>query len=380
MASLEHRPERRKPWRIRWRDANGRGRSRSFARKADALRYLHELDVRLDRGHHRDPTSGRAALAEIAETWYDQKVSAGRKPSTVIGYRSILDSIILPSLGGEPVAAITYPALTTWLRDLDHLSGSRRRHIIGVLAQVLDMGVRLGHIDTNPARLLDKPTVAPRRRHRYLDHRQLHDLANACGDYRPFILLLGYTGLRWGEAAALRGSDVDRVRGLIHVDRSQTEAGGSVAYVAPKTHQRRDVPVPDLVLDVLQDTGDALLFTAPRRGPLRHRNFARGVWLPATVESGCEGLRVHELRHTAASLARAAGADAFVVARMLGHGDASITAKTYADLFDIELGLVRRRMQDAATQALGHAWVTPERDTQVQTGTRSDNQWRETAG
>lgn len=380
MAALEHRPERPRPWRVRWRDANGRGRSRSFTRKADALRYLHELDVRLDRGVHRDPDGARTAFSEVAASWLDSKVTAGRKPSTVIGYRSLLDSTILPTLGGEPVAALTYGTLTEWLRQFDHLSGSRRRHIIGVLAQVLDLAVRLGLIDSNPARLLDKPTVAVRRRHRYLDHRQLHALADAAGTYRPLILLLGYTGLRWGEAVALRGSDVDRVRGMIHVDRSQTEAGGHLQYVAPKTHQRRDVPVPDLVLDLLPDTGDDLMFHTAHRRPLRHRNFSRDVWLPATQVSGCTGLRIHELRHTAASLARASGSDAFVVARMLGHGDASITAKTYADLFDVELGLVRRRMQEAAEHALGHARVTPAGDTQGFTETQKDTREIETAG
>jgi integrase len=372
MASLQHRPDRSKPWRVRWRDAQGHGQSKAFARKRDALTYLHDLEVRLDRGQAVRRDAGRAGFGELAEQWLANKATAGRKPSTVAGYRSILDHLVLPEFGREPVGAITYARLTAWASTLEHLSGSRRRHAIGVVAGVLDLAIRVGEIDSNPARLLDMPRATPRRRHRYLDHRKLHTLADACGDHRALVLLLGYCGLRWGEAVALRGTDVDRRRGLIHVDRAQSEVRGRLTYVAPKTHQRRDVPVPDLVLDLLPDTGEGLTFTAARGGPLRHRNFVRDTWDPATTSSGLTGLRLHELRHTAASLARAAGADAFVVARMLGHGDASITARTYADLFDVELEVMRRRMDAAAAAALGHTGATPERETGGHWGTRRD--------
>lgn len=359
MANLQHRPDRPRPWRVRWRDANGRPRSRSFRRRDDAVRFQHDVEHAADRGRRVSPNAGRVSFETIAETWYSGKLAADRKPSTLAGYRSLLDTLVLPELAGYPVGAITYETLTAWAATMTRLSGSRRRQAIGVVAQVLDHAIRVGQIQSNPARLLDLPQIRPRRRHRYLDHAELHALAAAAGDYRPLILTLGYTGLRWGEAVALRGTDVVRDRGLIHVDRSATEAGGTLAYVAPKNHQRRDVPVLDLVLDVLPDTGPDLLFPGPT-GPLRAGWFRSRVWIPAQEVSGCRGLKIHELRHTAASLARASGADAFVVARMLGHKDPSLTARLYADLFDVELGLIRRQMQAAADRALGHARATSD--------------------
>lgn len=373
MANLQHRPDRPKPWRVRWRDANGRPRSRSFRRRADATRFQHDVEHAADRGRHVDPQAGRASFDRLAETWYAGKIAADRKPSTLADYRSLLDVWVLPEFRGDPVGSIDYDRVAGFATDLARtgLSATRRRRAIGVVAGILDLAVREREIPSNPARLVDLPTIPPRIRHRYLDHRQVHELAAAAGDYAPLVLTLAYTGLRWGEAVALRGSDVDRARGLIHVDRSATEAGGVLRYVSPKSHQRRDVPVPDLVLEVLPET-DGLLFTTGRSEAIRGSNFRSRVWIPAVTRSGLYGLRVHDLRHTAASLARAAGADAFVVARMLGHADASITARIYADLFDVELEVLRRRMQASAEAALGHAWATRQRDTGVFRGTERD--------
>lgn len=373
MANLQHRPDRPRPWRVRWRDANGQPRSRSFRRRDDAVRFQHDVEHAADRGRRVDPNAGRTSFDHVAETWYAGKVAADRKPSTLYDYRSLLDVWVLPEFQGDPVGSIDYDRVAGFAAGLTRasLSATRRRRAIGIVAGILDLAVRDGQIPSNPARLVDLPPIPPRTRHRYLDHRQVHELAAATGDYRPLILTLAYTGLRWGEAVALRGTDVDRARGLIHVDRSATEAGGTLAYVAPKSHQRRDVPVPDLVLEALPET-DGLLFTTGRSKPLRASNFRGGIWTPATRSCGLYGLRIHDLRHTAASLARAAGADAFVVARMLGHADASITAKVYADLFDVELEVLRRRMQASAEAALGHARATRERDPGVFGGTERD--------
>jgi len=352
MASICHRPNRPSPWQVKYRDANGKQRSRSFTRKADAQRFRHQVEHAHDRGQVINPDAGRISFSTLAEAWWEGKRIADRKPSTIAGYRSLLDRLLLPAFAGQPVGGITYDDVVQVAGTWGHLSASRRRAALMVLAQVLDLAITRGHVQANVARLVDQPTLPPRTRHRYLDHRQLHDLADSCGPYRPLILLLGYGGLRWGEAVALEQTDIDRARGFIHVDRSQSEVDGRLQIVAPKTHQRRDVPVPDLVLDALPTSTGRLFSTANDR-PLRASNFRLGVWLPATAVSGLQGLRIHDLRHTAASLARAAGSDAFIVARMLGHKDPSVTAQVYADLFDVELTLVRRRMQAAAEAALG---------------------------
>ena len=104
---------------------------------------------------------------------------------------------------------------------------------------------------------------------RYLTHAQLADLAERCGPHR--LLVLGYTGLRWGEAAALRVRRVDLLRGRIEAAESVTDVDGRMVFGPPKSHARRRVPVPrflrdDLAVQLADPGPDDLVF---RRGPAR---------------------------------------------------------------------------------------------------------------
>jgi integrase len=120
------------------------------------------------------------------------------------------------------------------------------------------------------------------------------------------------------------------------------EIGGKLVEGAPKNHQRRSVPVPRFLVDELAahiagKRPDELVFTAPNGGPLRNTNFRSRVFLPAAASVGLAGVTPHVLRHTAASLAVAAGANVKAVQRMLGHAFASMTLDVYAGLFGDDL-------------------------------------------
>ncbi len=149
-------------------------------------------------------------------------------------------------------------------------------------------------------------------------------LADECGDYATLIYVLAYTGLRWGEAAALRVRDVDLLRRRVHVERAMAEVGGRAIFGEPKDHDRRAVPLPAFVIDDLaahlaRRAPDDLAFPSPGGAVLRNGNFRRNVFDAAAERAGLAGITPHALRHTAASLAIAAGATVVVVQRMLGH-------------------------------------------------------------
>jgi integrase len=119
-----------------------------------------------------------------------------------------------------------------------------------------------------------------------------------------------------------------------------------------KTHQRRSVPIPRFLADELADhlavkaPGD-LVFTAPEGGVLRNTNFRPRFFDPAAEKVGLLGLTPHELRHTAASLAIAAGANVKAVQLMLGHASAAMTLDIYAGLFADDLDAVADRLDRA---------------------------------
>ncbi|MDP9394864.1 MAG: tyrosine-type recombinase/integrase [Actinomycetota bacterium] len=159
-------------------------------------------------------------------------------------------------------------------------------------------------------------------------------------------------GLRWGEAAGLRTRRVDLLRGRLEVVEAVTEVGSRHVFGPPKTHQSRSVPVPRFLRDSLAEqlagkAPDDLVFTAPRGAVLRLPNFRRRVFDPAARRAGLGGLVPHELRHTAASLAIAAGASVKGVQSMLGHASATVTWDRYGHLYGDELDAVAERL-DAA--------------------------------
>src|SRR5699024_8189233 len=121
-------------------------------------------------------------------------------------------------------------------------------------------------------------------------------------------------------------------------------------------HARRWVSVPRFIAERLGEHvagrgANDLVFTSPHGEPLRASNFRRDVVSPAAERVGLSGLVPHELRHTAASLAIAAGADVKVVQQMLGHKSATMTLDLYGHLFDDRLDEVADAL-DRAAQAI----------------------------
>ena len=177
-------------------------------------------------------------------------------------------------------------------------------------------------------------------------------MAEACPPYGTLIRVLAYTGLRWGEVVALTAGRVDLRRRRIEVVEAITEVHGHVITGTTKNHQWRSVPIPRFLADELADhvTGKVpgdLLFTAPEGGVLRNTNFRPRFFDPAAEAAGLPGLTPHELRHTAASLAIAAGANVKAVQQMLGHASAAMTLDIYAGLFADDLDAVADQLDRA---------------------------------
>lgn len=219
-----------------------------------------------------------------------------------------------------------------------------------VLAQILDQAVDDGLIVANPATKAKAPSVRPRRQ-LFLTAEELRKLADECGDFASLVWLLGWSGLRFGEALALRVGRVDPPRRRVRVEEAATEVGGRLVFGAPKTHEARTVIVPRFVIESLRPLldgkeADALAFTASRGGPVRLNNFRRRIFAPAAARIGRPGLVPHDLRDTAASLAISSGASIKAVQRMLGHASAKMTLDVYGSLFEEDLEVLADRIEE----------------------------------
>ncbi|MFL6172270.1 MAG: tyrosine-type recombinase/integrase [Marmoricola sp.] len=217
------------------------------------------------------------------------------------------------------------------------------------------------------------PKISKVKEHRYLTHEQVARLADEIDEeFRTLILIMAYCGLRWGEVTALRVRDIDVLRGRLTVARGAVELPDGIAYDSPKSHAQRTLVIPASLRPGVEahmsgKSPDSLLFTSPEGGPLRASNFRQRSFAPAVKRAGL-GITPHDLRHTAASLAIASGANVKAVQRMLGQQSAAMTLDTYSGLFDSDLEAVADGLDKGIAAAAADYLRTSSQITPLQTG------------
>ncbi|MCJ7781226.1 MAG: site-specific integrase [Acidimicrobiia bacterium] len=327
----------------------------------DAERWLRDELQKQDRGLWVDPSAGAVRFGEYAEEWFRGLML---KPKTTAGYRSLLDSRILPTLGTVELRRISPDFLRAWVAAMaaDGLSASRMGQAKRVVSAVLAQAVNDGLIGRNPAETVKVPKTRERDQ-RYLTAEQVTELAHAVEQRMrggaPLVKLLAYGGLRWGEAVALRSNNVDVLRRRVHVRESATLVNGKLIWGTPKSHRSRTIVIPTFLINEMAPvlSSNHLVFTSSTGQPLRSPNFLRRVWRPAVAECALGNLVPHDLRHTAASLAISAGASVKAVQRMLGHSSAQITLDRYTHLFEDDL----ESLAESMDARYGAAQVRPKR-------------------
>ncbi|WP_344558889.1 site-specific integrase [Kitasatospora saccharophila] len=365
------KPTGRKPpgrFRVRWYEPSGKPKMLTFLRKVDAEAKRTEIESALGLGTYRDPRAGRTKVADVAEAWFASKVDIRR--STRSRYRGVLDFYVIPRWGTTAVADVQHEDIVVWLGNImadsiaadSPLSAATIRKIWVVLKSVLGYAVRTKKIAHNPAVGVPLPRYTPAE-HVYLTDVQVEALAEACGEYRALILFLAYTGVRWGEATAIQIKHVDLKTRRVRIAQAWASDNNKLYLEdSPKNHERRSVPIPAFLvaelLAIIADRGpEEYLFVAPRGGVLMIRNFTRRHFKVALVAADLEklGVTLHKLRHTAASLAIASGADVKVVQTMLGHKTATLTLDTYGHLWPDRLDEVSDRLDAQRSKALEKA-------------------------
>ena len=339
-------------WLARWVDHDGKERSKAFERKADAQTHIKGVTTALTTGTYADPKRGSITFATVAEPWFDSK--SGRKPQTRAGYRCLLDVIVLPRWGQIPLRDISHEDIQAWVHRLSTDPGMRQRkaskaptdgsHLglsaarvvqaYQVVDQVLRFAVRAKYIAVNPAEDIALPRKASPEK-MALTHDQVRQIADASRELAPMVYLLAYSGLRYGECAALRCGDVNVMRHRLDVSRSVTAvAAMGMVEGATKTHQARSVPLPAFVMDMV---AEQITDRSPSDLVFPHHD---GSWIPrdwfalrfekACAAVGLTGVTPHTLRHTAGSLALSLGASVVTVQKLLGHLSPVTTMNVYA--------------------------------------------------
>ncbi len=363
-------------YRVRYRTPDNRQTDkRGFKTKRDAERFAATVEVAKMRGEYVAPSLGRLTVGELGASWLHRQ-RGHLKPSSYRVAEIEWRVRVAPRWGHVALGDIRATTIQRWLSDLSHGVGgakpvgasvvNRAHH---VLSAILADAVRDHLLAANPASDIKLPHKN-RKRPVYLTHQQVAELAAASGTHEGLVLLLAYTGLRWGEAVGLRVRDLDMLRRRATISENAVQVGSEVLVGTPKAHKQRSVPLPEFLLPYLarQCEGrgrDDLLFPGDDGGHLERPHSTSGWFIKAVAESGVPRVTPHDLRHSAASLAVSAGANVKAVQRMLGHASAAMTLDVYADLFDDDLEAVATALHAArARESVGKMWARGGQPTQ----------------
>jgi integrase len=362
VAHVQKKPGRPQPWVARYVAPDGKERSRSFARKIDAERFLASTEAGKLRGEWTDPALGRMRLDEWSERWL-ASVRPMLKPKTAEAYASLLRSRVLPALGSFTLGALRPSDVAEWIGTMqeDGLSPSRIRQAHVVLAQTLDAAVLDGRLARNPAAGAKLPRLV-RHEAAFLSPEIVESIASEIREpYGLLVRLLGTVGPRFGEGAALRRRSVDLVGRRLVISESLAEVSGRQVFGSTKTHSTRRVPLPRSLVSGLDEhlehrpaDPDALVFTSPEGRPLRHSIFRQRCWLPALQRAGVPPVGIHVLRHSAAAAMIHAGATRKELQVVLGHASAGFSLTQYGHIFDADLDRVADRLDALLDPGTGH--------------------------
>lgn len=347
----------KKRYEVRWRDPERRSREKVFDTKREADLFLASVQISVAKGEYIDAKASKALISDLGTSWLAGQTHL--KPSSLKPIEIAWRLHVSPSWGRTPVGLVQHSRVQAWVSALTtekELSATSVLRAYGVLAAILDVAVKDRRIPSNSARGVNLPRKVGKPRV-YLTHKQVDSVAGFASDKAPLVLFLAYTGLRWGELTGLRVGHVDLGRRRFNVEENAVDVGGTIHVGTPKSHSNRSVPYPAFLDKHVQECvahkrRDELVFgdgTDHVRSPHGVRGwFISAVKKAQNLDPDLPRVTIHDLRHTAASLAISAGANVKAVQRMLGHASAAMTLDTYADLFPDDL--------DGVAESLNSAW------------------------
>jgi integrase len=274
--------------------------------------------------------------------------------STIEAYRHHVERIV-PVIGDVPLQKLNRNDVSVMAARLASevrpktgrpLSAATRRGLLGVLQHALDDAVKAGLLNGNVATSVKKPRVRRPEMHTW-SAAELAAFLHATREDRmaPLWHLLALTGLRRGEALGLKWSDVDFEHGRLALQRQRKIVGYKVVESPLKTDKPRAVSLDAATTAVLQRqsqqqlddaaewkaawTGDGHVFTREDGEPW-HPDRVRVLFQEAVKATGAPRIRMHDMRHTWATLALRAGVHPKVVQERLGHANIRITLDTYS--------------------------------------------------
>jgi len=339
--------------------------------KRDAEKRLAELLTQADKG--RLPSPSKVTLAGHLDRWLTDYVKPSLAPRTAEGYQYIVLRYVAPALGSIPLTRLKGIDLQRYYARLlaDGLSPQTVRHHHTLIHKALTTARKWGEVDVNVADGVELPRVSRREMAVWTESEvaRFLEAAQATPYYALFYAAL-FTGARRSELLALRWGDVDLLLGQIRVVRGLHHLKtGEYVFSAPKSAKsRRTVALTPSTISVLRDhrhtqspirlvDDDSLVFAGVDGSPVRPNTVTR-AWTILAERCGVRRIRLHDARHTHATLLLKQNIHPRVVQERLGHGSISITLDTYSHVAPGLQEAAARQFDEAFSRGLvGKRWA-----------------------
>lgn len=284
--------------------------------------YLREILLHGDIQKPKDKPDRVPLFGEIAQEWV-QIISKEIKTSTLEDYRYTMNRYVLPEFGNRPIAMINYLEIKKFVSNLT-CSHKRKNNVLVPMRSVFKHAFLSEIIDKNPMDRIknlkiEKPDIHP------LSMEEVRKvLESVSSRYRNFFIVAFFTGMRFGEMAALKWRNVDFRLGVIKV--RETRVLGEEGR--PKTKKSsRDIKMLAPVIEAMRDqmketvgkTEAGYVFLNQYGKPVEPMPTNFHVWKPALKKAGLEPRPLYQTRHTFATLMLDAGEHPGWVQKMMGH-------------------------------------------------------------
>ena len=296
--------------------------------RQEGRRLLGEVAAGRDPAATRDRDNAAPTVRDLAHRFLQEHVQAKRKPSTAREYRRLLNKVILPSLGNRRATEVERSDIA----QLHHKMGKtpyQANRVLALLSKLFNWAELHGYRPdgSNPCRHVER--YREKNRERFLSDAELAKLGEVLliteleHSSSPFVIaavrLLLFTGARLGEILELRWENVDMERAILRLSDSKT--GPKVLYL--------NAPTLEVLSTVPRVEGNPFVICGERKGA--HLVNLEKPWRRIRVAANLENVRLHDLRHSFASVGAAGGLSLPMIGKLLGHTQAATTER-YAHL------------------------------------------------
>jgi integrase len=301
--------------------------------REEAARLRREIDRGIDPLGERIADREAPTVAELCDRYLAEHATKKRNPR---GDESLIRRVIKPAIGSRKVASIAYADINKLHRKLSETAPYHANRLVALLSMMFSLAVRWQMRPDNPCKGIQRNHEEPR--HRYLSGDELRQLTEALTVHPSqaaanAVRLLLLTGARCGEVLGAEWDQFDLTAGV---------------WVKPSSHtkQKREHRIPlsaparQLLTEMRAASGSSpYLFPGRSAG---HLTELKGAWTSLCKAADLDGVRIHDLRHTYASVLASAGLSLPVIGALLGHTQPGTTQR-YAHLFDDPLRAATER-------------------------------------